>query len=135
MTRRKNDQIGFCDCLSCENRGQVSKERGSDRLYYNCEGDCGCVRIRGQHFQNHIIDTFVPLNPGDDPRAVLGLPPLESANDDADIETDAQGTEPAKDEHQKESDKPEIGDNEPADDNEPVYRRAAGGGWFGDLND
>ena len=129
MTRRKNDQIGFCDCLSCENRGQVSKERGSNRLYYNCEGDCGCVRIRGERFQNHIIDTFVPLNPGDDPRAVLGLPPLESANDDVEIEQAEQVLEVPEDMPNDETAKLTDTEN---DDVTPAARRA-GGGWFGAL--
>lgn len=127
MTRRKNDQIGFCECLSCDQRGQVSKERGSNRLYYNCEGDCGCVRIRGQRFQDHIIATFTPLNPGEDPRAVLGLPPLEPANDDAEIGPDAQETEPAAVEHQ--SNEPDQRETEEKRQQE----RVAGGGWFSDL--
>lgn len=66
MTLKRNEPIGICTCVICGQEAQVSRERQSGLLYYNCP-DCKCVRMKGATFQNQIMETFQPLHAAPDP--------------------------------------------------------------------
>ncbi len=60
MPKPINKTIGKCLCYSreCTEQADIRKEKNEGKLYLNCK-EHGIVRLRGQAFQDYILDNGV----------------------------------------------------------------------------
>jgi len=74
MPKPINKDIGTCPCVTkgCEVTAHIRKIKNEGKLYLDC-AECGSLRLRGQRFQDYILDNglfFTPDEPTEEKKDV-----------------------------------------------------------------